>query len=104
MTAAEKWARFGEGQLFSERTQVLGLLTLKSDYRFQPVSDGQDHRLPIFQIETQVWSAANLGCAPLGDLLRATFAKIEGAGDSAIFRHYTGRSQPLDSWQWTFAF
>jgi hypothetical protein len=39
MTAAEKWARFGEGQLFSERTQVLGLLTLKSDYRFQPIPE-----------------------------------------------------------------
>jgi hypothetical protein len=30
---------------------------------FQPVSDGQDHRLLIFKIERQEWSVANLGCA-----------------------------------------
>jgi hypothetical protein len=36
MTAAEKWARFGEGQLFSARTQIHGFLTRKSDDGYQP--------------------------------------------------------------------
>jgi hypothetical protein len=45
MAAVEKWAGFGGRQLFSERTQLYGFFALRSEDRFQPVSDGQHHRL-----------------------------------------------------------
>jgi hypothetical protein len=37
MTAAEKRTPFDESQLFSERTQIFEIFTLKSKFSFQPV-------------------------------------------------------------------
>jgi hypothetical protein len=49
--------------VFSERIQFLEIFALELEFRFQSVSDGQHHRIPIPKIERQDWSAANLGCA-----------------------------------------
>jgi hypothetical protein len=63
MTAAEKRTPFDESQLFSERTRIFEIFALKSEFRFQPVSDDQYHRLPIFKNERLHRSAANFGWA-----------------------------------------
>jgi len=36
----ERWAGFGESQLFSEQTQILRIFTVKLDYSLQPIADG----------------------------------------------------------------
>jgi hypothetical protein len=50
MTASEKRARFDEWQVFSERSKVLGIFILNLDFRFQPVSDGQQHCLNFSKV------------------------------------------------------
>jgi hypothetical protein len=59
--------------------------------------------MPIFKNEGQQWRKGNLSCAALAAFHWTAFFNIEDEDWSVIFRLHTGRSQPLDSWQQSFA-